>query len=409
MKFPKLKHPWLCQHLLYSPAYFFFASFCVPLLLEHWDVAVPGWAYGLGFVLLAAFTLWYLFHFFFLLFVGDAIFSEIHTWQRDRLEYSSRINGTSRETAKRRIVRRCRLWGRRWKGNPDARFTIYYKHAFSPTWFYSMIEKRIVLCSTEHLTAEQYHRLLGQARNLQGRLPDGKIRFRTKQEKRAPRAYASLVVILADVVDEEVKSKARELPLHNDDNCVLPCVAECPNGRYYMNGGKDLFMTGMMGRPPRNYARGMARRLVFAFGLPKKNPDKRPPASFNADLEASLWEYLRGFRREMKEDKTGEDKERVKMLHCLSEGEVRVGEYAVYCKKQGRIAAWAYLPDEEKEKTLSLLPDDYWFYQKESLKYVPGFRKEYSKRKMKSAQIKEIDRRIRSALQAQGWRIGEAE
>ena len=409
MKFPKLKHPWLCQHLLYAPAYLAFAALFLPLILKLVGRSVPDWIWGLGVLLLMLLAIWYLFRFIFLLLMSDAVFSEIHTWQRDRLEFSSRINGSSRETAERRILRRCRLWGRRWKDGSDGRFTVWYRHAYSWTRFRSMIEERVVLCRTEHLSPEQYSLLLGQARSLLRRLPDGKVRFRTKQEKRAPRAYVSLIVILADSVDETVKAKARELPLNSEDACILPCVAECPTGHYYMNGGKDPFLTGWMGRPPRNYARGLARRLVFAVGLPKKNPDKRPPYPGKVDLESSLWDYLREYRKEEKQSRTGEDKERVKMLRRLGEGEVRVGEYAVYCKHQGRLAEWAFLPDEEREKTLSLLPGDTWYYQKESLKGFPGFRNEYNRRKMKPDQIKEIDRRIRSALTAEGWTVLSSE
>lgn len=407
MKFPKLKHPWLCQHLLYSPAYLFFASFFVPLVLEQLGIKVPGWAFVLGFVLLTALVICYLFRFFPLLFMGDAVFSEIHTWQRDRLEFTTRINGTDRETAERRILRRCRLWGRLWKEGSDDRFTVYFRHAYSWTVWHSMIEKRCVFCRADDLTPEQYHVLLGQARNRVAKLPDGALRFRTKQEKKAPRAYVSLVVILADSVDEEVKAKARELPLNTEDACVLPCVVECPTGHYYMNGGKDFYMAGMMGRPPRNYARGLARRLVFALGLPKKDPDKRPPCALKRDLDLSLWEFLREYRKDIKETKSGEEKERVKMLHRLRDGEVRMGEYAVYCKHQGRLAVWGCLPDEEGEKTLSLLPGDAWYYQKEVFRYSLLYRGEVNKRKMKPAQIKEIDRRIRSALAAEGWRVEE--
>ena len=188
MKFPTLKHPWLCQHLLYSPVYLAFGSLFVPLILERHGVKVPGLAFALGFIGVMGLALWYLFHNFFLLFGSDVILNQIHSWQRDRLEYSSRVNGLDLATARRRILCRCRLWGHKWKDGADERFTVYYKHAYSWTVYHSMIEKRLVLCQTEHLDAEQYHILLGQARHQLSRLPDGTVRFHTKQEKRAPRS-----------------------------------------------------------------------------------------------------------------------------------------------------------------------------------------------------------------------------
>lgn len=407
MKFPKLKHPWLCQHLLYAPVYLAFGSLFVPGILQANGIKTPGWAFAIGFIGLMGLALWYLFHNFILLFGSDLVFSEIHTWQRDRLEFTSRINGADGQTALRRICRRCALWGRRWEEGETGRFIIYYKHAYSWTVYHSIIEKRIVLCQTDHLSPEQYHLLLGQARSILSRLPDGVVRFRTKQEKKAPRAYISMIVILADTVDDAVKTKARELPLNTDDACILPCVVECPMGHYYMNGGKSAYQVGMMGRPAQNYARGMARRLVFAVGLPKKNPDKRPPFADAELLEKSLWDYIRAMKADVKELKSGEEKERVKMLRRLNNGEVRVGEYAIYCKLQDRIAVWAYLPDEDDEKRVSLQPGDTWYYQKDVFRHSIMFRGEINRRKMKPDQIKDVDRRIRAWLTANGYCIEE--
>ena len=93
------------------------------------------------------------------------------------------------------------------------------------------------------------------------------------------------------------------------------------------------------------------------------------------------------------------------MIRRLKNGVVRVGEYAIYCKLQDRVAVWAYLPDEDNEKLVSLLPGDTWYYQKESLKGFPGFRNDYSRRKMKPAQVQDVDRRIRAWLTANGYCI----
>lgn len=121
----------------------------------------------------------------------------------------------------------------------------------------------------------------------------------------------------------------------------------------------------------------------------------------------SLWEYVRKMRSDMKEERNGEEKERVKMLRRLHEGEVKLGEYAVYCKLQGRVAEWCYLPEEEDEKTITLLPGHTWYYQKDVFRHSIMFRGEINRRKMKPDQVNDVDRRIRAALQAQGYRILE--
>ena len=406
MKFPKWNHPWLCQQLLYLPAYLLFLLPPIgAILLEAFGIDVPGIAFLIVFFICGGCAVWYLLSRAAVLISVDLISAEIHAWQRDRLEYRSRINGLTRAVAARRICRRCVLWGRQWKEGSDGRFTVFYKHGYSWTVFRSMIEQRLILCQTEHLTEEQYHLLLGQAKHILSKLPDGVIRFQDKKTKRRPRAYASLIMILADRVDEPVKTRVRQLDVNSENVCILPCVAECPSGCYYMNGGKEDYEIGMMGRPARNYARGLARRLVFAFGLPRENRDKRPPCELKEIMDMSLWEYLRTMNAEMRETKTGQQKERQKMVRRLSEGEVRMGEYAIYCKVGGRVAAWAYLPDEAEETRVSLLPGDTWYFQKKS--GFPLLRGDDLRRKMKSRQIEDVDRRIRSWLIANGYRIGD--
>ncbi|MBR4131596.1 MAG: hypothetical protein IKT99_01340 [Oscillospiraceae bacterium] len=405
MKFPKWNHPWLCQQLLYLPAYLLLLLAPIgAVLLEACGIDVPGIPFLIVFFILGGCAIWYLFSQAPFLISVDLLSAEIHAWQRDRLEYRSRINGLTREDAARRILRRCRFWGLK-RESSDGRFTVCCRHGYSWTKFRSMIEQRLVLCQTEHLSPEEYRLLLAQARHILSKLPDGVIRFQDKATKRMPRAYASLVVILADRVDEAVKTQARELDGDVKDRCILPCVAECPTGCYYMNGGKEDYEIGMMGRPARNYARGLARRLVFAFGLPLENRDKRPPCELKEIMDMSLWEFLRTMNAEMRETKTGQQKEQQKMVRRLSEGEVRMGEYAIYCKVGGRVAAWAYLPDEAEETRVSLLPGNTWYYQKKS--GVPLLGGDYPRRKMKPRQIEDVDRRIRSWLIANGYRIEE--
>ena len=409
MKIPKLKHPYLCKTLLYLPALLFFPAIGL-LYLPEW----LGWSpRGLWMLLILFATggmaLYYLLHNFPLLLGIDVLSASIHAWQRDRLEFSSRINGETRKTARPRKLRRCCLWGRKWKDGSDERFTIYYKHGYSWSVFRSMIEKRIVLCEAEHLTAEQLHILLGQAQARLRELPDGKVRFQTRRVKKEPRAYCTMIVILADRVDEDVKTKARQLPVRKDDICVLPCAVECPTGHYYMDGGKEGYFVGMGPRPARNFCRGMARRLVFAFGLPRKNPDKRPPYENAVDPESSLWEFVREMRKGLKDSKDEKNKEIAAMLRTLANGKVKVGEYGVYCKQNDRIAAWGYVTHEEDEKTISLLQVKVWYYQKGCFRHSLLFHRELNKRKMSAAQVKETDRRIRAALAAEGWKIADGE
>ena len=399
MKFPKLKHSVLCQLILYFPAFAFFLYLIVLGFID--DGGPVTGLRAIGLLASAAFSLWYLFANILVFMFSDPLFAAIRSWKRDRLEYRSFRNGRSREAVERHILRRCRLWGRRYAPQraDAARFQMFYRHGLSWTVHYSVIEKRVAVCSVEHLTVESYRLLVGKARVLLRQIPDGKPRFKTKKEKKAPRARLFAVIILADRVDAEVRALARKVEKLGDNDCVFPCVAECPGGAYYMDGSRDCFMMGMTPRPVKNYASALVQRLVFGGRLPKEDRTKRPPCELADQMEQSLWEFWREFRREMRLNKTGEEKEQKKMLRRLHDGEVCIGEYAIYCKVGERLAQCAYLPDENDETLLSLLPDDHWyFHTKKQTLFI-------NRRKMKQADMEAVKRRIETQLRTEGYRI----
>ena len=166
MKFPKWNHPWLCQQLLYLPVYLLFLLPPIgAVLLDARGTDVPGIPFLIVFFLCGGCVIWYLLSLAPFLISVDLLSAEIHAWQRDRLEYRSRINGLTREDAARRILRRCRLWGLK-RESSERCFTVCCRHGYSWTIIRSMIEQRLVLCQTEHLSLEEYRLLLAQARHI---------------------------------------------------------------------------------------------------------------------------------------------------------------------------------------------------------------------------------------------------
>ncbi|MBQ9544520.1 MAG: hypothetical protein IJV00_05275 [Clostridia bacterium] len=405
MKFPKMKHPWLCQTLLYLPGLLMFIWLFILIFFDPVSSALPSIQQIAILLALGVFSVWYLFHNYLLFLIADARFYEIHSWQRDRLEYRSNINGLDKDIALSRIIRRCKLLRWKIKDVPDGEFTVCFKHAYSVTKFYSSIEKRIAVCKTGRLTVKNYTLLLGRARALLERMPDGDPPFKSIEVRISPRAHANLIVILADNVDEDVKTKARDLPVNKDERCVLPCVAECTTGSYYMNGRSKDFFVGVTGRPAQNYARSMARRLVFGHGLPRADREKLPPFEKMDILEKSLWEFIRETKKGLKTKMSAEEAESVRMLKRMKNCQIRIGEHAVYCKTNDRLAAWGFIRDSENDKAIGLSPGGVWYYRKDSLKGVPGFADDFSKRKMTPRQIAEVDEAIRRALTDAGYTI----
>ena len=61
MKFPKWNHPWLCQQLLYLPAYLLFLLPPIgAILLEAFGIDVPGIAFLIVFFICGGCAVWYL-------------------------------------------------------------------------------------------------------------------------------------------------------------------------------------------------------------------------------------------------------------------------------------------------------------------------------------------------------------
>ena len=405
MKFPKIKNTVLCELILYFPG-FAMLWYLIIMILLHGEEANLNAVQIIGLLASAAFSLWYLLYpkNLGLLMASSIMFAAIRSWKRDRLEYRTFRNGHSLAVAKKRILRRCRLWGRRYKdlGVSDTeQFQIFYRHCSTASALISCIEKRIAVCSVDHLTAENYSALITRAGRLLKQIPNGKIYFKTSSEKKAPRSYVYVVVILADRIDPEVRTMARKTRISKDTEYLLPCVSECPSGTYYLDGGREVYMTGLTACPAKNFALSLIHKLVFANHWPLKDKTQLPAYEIKNDLDMSLWEYIRDFNKTMHEDKTGLEKERKKMMRLLSDGEIHVGEYAIYYQMGKRLVECTYLLDEDDEKLISFRVEEFCHIrEKESPHKV-------YKRKMKKEQIIAAADKIEELLIADGYRIEE--
>ena len=401
MRFPKLKHTVLCQLLQLIPGILFFL-----VLIALMIIAVPKgrWNTIAGILAMgtAVFSIWYLVHNFMFLMGTDILFRAIRQWRIDREEYVTDRNGASRQEVQRRILRRCRRWGREVAvtGTDTGIVCLRFRHSQSPTVFYSVVEKRLAICSVSHLDRETYSKITQRVCSQIKRIPDGRPLFKVGAERKAPIGRMLVVIILADTVDETVKKLARDKLLLSGVGYALPCVAECSTQRYYTDCTKEPYLAGMVGRPEKNYAADLVRRIVFAGRLPRENAATRPSSPLEKDQEQSFWEFIRRWKEESREENGQFEREAGKMLERLSDGQVRMGKHAIYCKMDKRIACCDFFPDEEDDRLLYLSMDDKW--------EVPRKMKKYPiRRKMKPAEREAALRRIKTWLTAEGYRIAE--
>lgn len=406
MKFPKLKHTVLCQILLYAPGIIpFLLLIAAPFLPSDW----AGIAVGIA-LLGMVFFIWYLLHNMVLLISSEALFTWIRQWQLDRTEYLL-PDGDNREKLHQKLRRRCALWGKRFQSaNGRNDVEVFYRHGVSQTIFWSAIEKKIAVCEVSGtLTAGQYRLVTARAREMFSQIPDGKIRFRTKSEKKAPRARADVILILADTVDDEVKKEARMMPAKDENHVIRPCVIQCSYGCCYTDCTKEYYEAGMMPRPVGNYAAAMIRRIVFSRRIPKENRESQPRADIRYDVEMSLWEYLRTARRSIDEGTDEQEREREKAWDQMKNGEVRIHENIIWYKDDGRLAEYLFLPEEDNEKSGTLISDQIWYYRKyNDFLAVRIFRLTgLNRRKMKAAEAERVRKTMESKLIAEGYQIIE--
>lgn len=397
MKFPKLKHTVLCHFLLYCPVLILVVGgFAGMFVLSGGASNEVG---AIGFIVLMTsliLSLVYLFTNAQLLMSTEHLLAGIRQWRLDREEYVTDVNGRTREEIERCLTHRCCMWGRKSQTPGESNITLYYRHSQTPMVWYLIIEKRVAVCSVPHLDRALFHELTKEAADQMRDIPDGRPMFKTKEERTAPVARPGVAILLADTVDENVRSLARKEIKTQSGWILLPCVVECSTGKYYIDCTKAHHAGA---RPERNYAAAMARHIVFSGRLPRENVATRPPYPYRFDPEDSLWHYLRTWDKEQKDVDHGSKRETRKMLEKLSDGQVRRGEYALYCKVGERLAVCYYVPNEKDDRLIeTLLLDEKW--------ELPRNTKTYPiRRKMSAADQESVLRRIKTQLIVEGYRI----
>ena len=174
-----------------------------------------------------------------------------------------------------------------------------------------------------------------------------------------------------------------------------------------MNCTGTYYEAGVMSRPVENIAAAMVKKLVFMGRLPKESRATQPQPAFGADLEMSLWEYLKSFREGGAEAEDELKKDRVRCFHRLRSGETCIDDGLIWYKKDNKLAEYAFFPENDDDEMLvTLFPEEVWYYQKdESITGKVLLRDSLNRRKMKKGEAEEVRKRMEAALIEKGYRI----
>ena len=389
MKFPKLKHTWLCETLLYLPMFLSFSCFIAAIFWRGYEELLVCMGIALSIVFIVCFVR----NFSFLVFT-DIVFFTIRAWKKDRLWYESDCNGSDRKTAEQVIMRRLSHRGREVRDTlvvPQP-LCMRHEHRYSWTIHWKTFERFYTLYSVEYLDADGYRAIM-RAAAANAKFPPRRTPI-DRQQRNAPVAVAGGVIILADRIAEDIPAILRKQHTY-ENRCHLACVADFSVGRYYFDGMAEPYIVGMEKKPMKNQALACLRRAVFGGKLPLSGNSHRAPflnkgLGRGISLDMSLWEYIHYFRIIAKRD-IGRNKAIYKRLW---DGEVLLKHSVIYCCLDGRALALRTEncgADSEYlgEGAIAVLMSDYWEYPCRSA--ISGKDK------------KELRRRIREYLLTQGF------
>lgn len=226
----KLKHPTLCQLVLYVPALLFFVVIIlgIPIVELFEDAA---WLWLILFIISAGFSLYYLLRYMTLFIASDIPFAMIRFWKRDRLWYPIAAFFENRSDAEEKLSARAK--GRVLAPVKQIPQPILLRRQKQTSWTvnYGGIEKITMIYSISELDHEALERIMASARaNLRNiHFKETDFFLVDARQKKQPVATATAVVILADSVSDAVTERIRQ-SVSRARGYMLPCVVDFSTG-----------------------------------------------------------------------------------------------------------------------------------------------------------------------------------
>ncbi len=391
MKFPKLKHGFLCELILCLPLFgWIFVVFVCAIISD-----IPEWlstAVIIYLIVRVIFVLVYLWKNLMLMLTGAAMTGIVRAWKNARMYYETDCNGKDRKTAEDKILRRMKKRGRACEVCVSEITPIAVRRScrYCLTTHYRAIEKICMLYSVDKLDEKTYQTIMTSAkRNIQKthRNPEYAV-FEEKEQRKAPVAASAAVIILADCISGEIPElvmKKQSSPVSE----MLVCVGDMSNQKYYYDAVCEVHIPGTTEKPEKNFAADTVRRIVFKGRLPLQGNDNyvlltEEHKRAQELSETVLWDFIREFRKEMADA----DKEQEKVAKSLSENEVRVIDEEIYCRLGENVTL---SPIETEDGKITVQLTDLWRYPK---------KKRISKKDMKSVRLL-----MESHLQSEGYTV----
>lgn len=269
------------------------------------------------------------------------------------------------------LVQRCGSFGRAYEPAVLAPrpAILRYRSGRPAQMFASGIEKIIAVYPVAMLDEDTYRRIhASAAQNAKALKGKKKHILLEKPQRKAPIEQVTVVLILADQVEETFRSTLRDAVCRDEGNketlAELPCVVDLEKQRCIFDSTREVFLDGHY--PVKNRGIRLIKRYLFRGGLQRIGDSNdflknEAAAAENGEEKEVLEMNFREFTRMTKKEMAGCDEEDAKRFKQMKHREIVVeGEYLYLKWEQSGI--WTALEMDEKARTVKLDPIVSWYY-----------------------------------------------
>lgn len=356
MKFPKLKHAFLCRILVYVVI---LGGFIAPMIIVANLKFVPEAAKVIVGIGLAVGLLIYLLKNFVLLMAMDVGLAMLHCHNTARKQFVLPQSFSAKKVEKRisRFGQKCEPIAI--SPRPE---TLRYKSHASMTIYSSGIEKIIATYHIDFLDKNQYQLIVNSATaNSKALKGKKKHHFLDKSQKSSPLNRVTVIVIYARQVDEKLRNSLFDVVCKNGgdgfDTAILPCVVDLEKQICAFDSMRMPY-TGFQ-YPVKNRGIKIIRQYLFNNKFPfADSPDTLDPIR-DIDPEQSLWSFWRITKKELISD----DRETKKRFEKMKHRDIIFEDGYIYLKWEDH-GLWMSVELNEAVRTAEIDAIDSWDYPK---------------------------------------------
>jgi hypothetical protein len=364
MKWPKLKHPLLCNVILVG-------GVMVPPILSLFLPALPVAAYIppilLAVIILSPWigALWFMISHFAILMMTSMCLEMYQAYLHGRRHFTCSKNGKDPATIRKRILRRVGRFGSPYevKAVPPELLIIRYKNSPSATVYFHRIEKLLLVYEVEELDKDTLRKLWQSAHAMTNIISkEQKPLYRKPRGHSKDNSVSVAAVILANTVSPDVAADLAETEAKMEDRHVLFCAVELSTAKYYFDNQKEPFLFHY---PTKNRVVNLVHRRVFGGRVPlRSNPHMLPAPMWlerdHFDPEDSLWSFMKYAKKELK----GIGRSEKKRFQEMQEGTVILDDGWLYCKLGERVSTMMVDDDENDPQKKQVILSLNWEYPK---------------------------------------------